>query len=95
MHSPFLHRNFRGPSHLVAATENQKVQSSIFTINFTRIHLHKLLHTDSQPRASQRVFLSNLKSPVVRQITEGSHESSDSKKILPAQTFILAEHKKV
>lgn len=74
MHSPFLHRNFRGPSHLVAATENQKVQSSIFTINFMKIHLHKLLHTDSQPRASQRVLLSNLKSPVVRQIIEGSHE---------------------
>lgn len=74
MHSPFLHRNFRGPSHLVAATENQKVQSSIFTINFMKIHLHKLLHTDSQPRASQRVLLSYLKSPVVRQIIEGSHE---------------------
>lgn len=48
IHSPFLHRNLRGPSHLVAGTGKNQKQ---ITLHETLFHLH----THSEPCASTSV----------------------------------------
>lgn len=77
IHSPFLHRNFKGPSHLVAVTKEAEGRISIYSI--ANIYLHKI--------TMNWLFL------VVHQMNEGSHETSGSKITSQSDSHIIPHKK--